>query len=453
MNEPKDPILDPAITALRNQPIPAGPSATLLAAAVAKVEAQSHACSDKGKSMKRFWSLAASLLILIGLTAFGIWQFAGNGTPLAFADVVNQIKLARSAEFRLTSTVDIPGMGVKNTVMHIIIIEPARLRAEYLEGPAPKGMTTVFDFQQRKGLVLIPAQKSAVEFNLDMEKKNIEEFKNMNLLQEMQKWNPKNAQMIGKRMIKGRPATGFHSIQSEPEPHDVTVWADDQTRLPVEMETRVNQMGGIPQNTSTMTDFQWDSKFDESLITLTPPPDYELQKLNVDMSEPTEKDVLETLRSFSEISDGEFPDHFSKLGLQSVIQKVTLKFRPTQVTTAPSTSAATTPSTLPTHYTAEQKALQAKLRNGVLQIGRGLMVAGNQKYGTDWHYAGKGAKLNDLNRPILWYRPIGQETYHVIDATLTVREIPANEVPTIPSVKIESMIPQTQPAASQPSKP
>ena len=55
----------------------------------------------------------------------------------------------------------------------------------------------------------------------------------------------------------------------------------------------------------------------------------------------------------------------------------------------------------------------------------------------DWHYAGKGASLDDEDRPVMWYRPRGKkDVYRVIDATLEVKEVAVGELPKIEAVKI-----------------
>jgi hypothetical protein len=47
----------------------------------------------------------------------------------------------------------------------------------------------------------------------------------------------------------------------------------------------------------------------------------------------------------------------------------------------------------------------------------------------DSHYAGKDVKLGTPDRPIFWYKPTGAEKYRVIDADLSVKEVPSEEVP------------------------
>jgi hypothetical protein len=54
----------------------------------------------------------------------------------------------------------------------------------------------------------------------------------------------------------------------------------------------------------------------------------------------------------------------------------------------------------------------------------------------DWHYAGKGVKLGTRGTPIFWYKPHKtSDTYHVLYADLSVKEVPRDQVPTSPATK------------------
>jgi hypothetical protein len=48
----------------------------------------------------------------------------------------------------------------------------------------------------------------------------------------------------------------------------------------------------------------------------------------------------------------------------------------------------------------------------------------------DWHYAGKDVKLGTPDRPIFWSKI--RNNYHVIYADLSVKEVPPQDVPTVP---------------------
>ena len=48
---------------------------------------------------------------------------------------------------------------------------------------------------------------------------------------------------------------------------------------------------------------------------------------------------------------------------------------------------------------------------------------------TEWHYAGTGVKLGDAETAILWYRPQGSHTYHVIYGDLSIADVAPEDLP------------------------
>ena len=49
----------------------------------------------------------------------------------------------------------------------------------------------------------------------------------------------------------------------------------------------------------------------------------------------------------------------------------------------------------------------------------------------DWHYAGRGVQLGDGNTAIVWYRPVGSETYRVIYGDLSVEDVLPGDLPEV----------------------
>ncbi|MBS0260312.1 MAG: hypothetical protein JSS02_00020, partial [Planctomycetes bacterium] len=63
-----------------------------------------------------------------------------------------------------------------------------------------------------------------------------------------------------------------------------------------------------------------------------------------------------------------------------------------------------------------------------LVIGRGFQFLLGLPESADAHYAGKGVKRDDKNRPILWYKPAGAMGYRVIFADLSAKDADAAPV-------------------------
>lgn len=141
-----------------------------------------------------------------------------------------------------------------------------------------------------------------------------------------------------------------------------------------------------------------------------PPAGYTTQKLRMDLSPPEEKDLIETLRRYSEQGGGVFPD---ELDLQAVFR---------------STSTSTLKNGKITHERSMQDELNAhkKLTSGLDFIQRLSPEA-------DAHYAGKGVLFGTPDKPIFWYRPKDAKKYRVIYADLSVRD--ANAPPIVPNAQ------------------
>ena len=58
----------------------------------------------------------------------------------------------------------------------------------------------------------------------------------------------------------------------------------------------------------------------------------------------------------------------------------------------------------------------------ILKIAAGWNLPWTSCPTADAHYAGKGVKLGEPDRPIFWYKPEGAKTYRVIYADLSVKE-------------------------------
>ena len=77
------------------------------------------------------------------------------------------------------------------------------------------------------------------------------------------------------------------------------------------------------------------------------------------------------------------------------------------------------------------------------------MFINEPKNGDDFHYAGKDVAVGQAGTPVLWYRPKDSDTYRVIDADFTIRDVPPDELPDVPSTLLR---PTTAPADAQPSQ-
>ena len=91
----------------------------------------------------------------------------------------------------------------------------------------------------------------------------------------------------------------------------MVIWVDPQTKLPVQIEIS-GKFGGGQTFHSTLSDFQFDPKLDDSLFSFEPPPGYALQKQNINVADDKDDGTPETavarlLRMYAEKAGGMFP--------------------------------------------------------------------------------------------------------------------------------------------------
>jgi len=213
---------------------------------------------------------AAAVIIIAVLIGLNI---VGTSTP-AFAEIVKPFLTARTASFKMTMEVE----GVPTQTFDCLYAEPVRMRQTNHE----QGAIVISDFQQGKIVTLMPAQNKAmiVELeNMPEDQSNFNLFSEIRKhIQEAQQTQDESVQFLGEKKINGLTVIGYH-VQKPAV--DITVWADPQTKLPVEM---TNTSG---PTTYTMTDIVFDVELDESLFNLEIPDGYTVHTMQVDASEPT----------------------------------------------------------------------------------------------------------------------------------------------------------------------
>ena len=363
--------------------------------------------------------VAAAGVLAIGLVALALWAVFQQGAKLAFADVRQQVLAARSVRFRMSGTVEMPNLPEKGSAdfsaeITVTVLESGLMRQTMQTQGGT--MVMVFDWSQRKMLTLVPAHKQAILTEMtDVPAEQAQ----TNLFEQFRNASDKAAVPVGEKEIGGRTLQGFR-VQDESQSRvETTVWVDPETRLPVEME--ITTGGGLlPKSTMVMSDFVWDVEVDESLMSLDVPEGYELSTMTMNMGPATEQDVVDSLKMMAELNDGQFPDTFDMAGLGKVIGGMDKRFANVNISSP------------------EGKALKARMMEIMPKIGRGFMFAADPKNGSDWHYAGMNVKQGDAGVPIFWYLPKDSETYRLIDADLTVRDVAPEDLPDVPSIDLSN---------------
>jgi len=175
-----------------------------------------------------------------------------------------------------------------------------------------------------------------------------------------------------------------------------------------------------PAGHTVLTDFQVDVDLDKELFSLELPTGYTVQQtVQLDLSKDPISYLAETLKLTAEVNDGVFPPTLrGDDGIDGILMRSPLKLAKAMGTGVNSPQ--------------QSRDLGIKLS---MSLGAtfGFLDAITAEQ-NDWHYAGKDVKLNAPNQPIFWLRRHkASETYQVLYADLSLKEVSLNNVPKAPA--------------------
>jgi outer membrane lipoprotein-sorting protein len=211
----------------------------------------------------RLKKVAVAAVILVTVLAL-IDQFGGSGgaTSVAWADVVENVRSAKSLSWKTTSISE----AEEPWIIHGRLLEPGRTRFEL-----PDGNIWIFDYQKRKVLILDPAKKTFAIESTTQGHRDI-----YNTFRKFQDLPGFSVSQIGQREVDGRQAVGFRMTKENTD-MEMTVWADAETQLPIRTEETVRNAQGLTRKYIT-TDIVFDLDLGESLFSLDSPEGYEQRR-------------------------------------------------------------------------------------------------------------------------------------------------------------------------------
>ncbi|MGE5295905.1 MAG: LolA family protein [Solirubrobacterales bacterium] len=336
--------------------------------------------------------LAAAAILVIAVLA-GLRLFSGES--VTFARVIEPFLTARTATFEYTVSLQ-DGPSQTGEAM---FMAPAHIRRG-----RPGETIVVGDLQQGRMVVLIPVQNRAIVYEL----KNVsEEPGEWNLFLEIRRrileMNPspdESVQPLGTQQIEGKEAIGY---RVEKPGMSITVWADAESLLPIQIESATGPL------TYSMSHIAFDVELDESLFSTEIPAGYSVTTMEVDGSDPEEKDLIDTFRTWAEHADGRFPSTLDASAPEEFMSLQGKKMK----------ESGQEPS--------EDQILG--IQKIIVKMSRGGSFVQQLPAGSDWHYAGQDAVLGEVGKAIFWYRPAGSATYRVIYADLSVHDVAAEDLP------------------------
>lgn len=332
--------------------------------------------------------LAAAAAIIVAVFV-GVHQFGRSVESVTFADVVEPFLTARTATFKIRLT----GQGVPTQEYDGMFMEPCRMCHTQ-----PGGGTVIVDLEKGKFVTLLPQLKQAIVLELT----NVpEDPGSLNFFQEIrnrilkaQPLKDESVEFLGRQQVDGQSAIGYHVRKPG---LDTTVWANAETKMPVQIEVVDEPM------IITMSNIAFNVALDEELFSLDIPEGYTVKTFRRDLSEPTEEDFIESFRIWAEHMDGKFPSKMDRSALNEFMEYQREKMK--QKGTEPSVD--------------DTIALQQV----IIDMTHGFPFAEALPAESDWHYAGKDVKFGDADTPIFWYRPKGSKTYRVIYGDLSVKDV------------------------------
>lgn len=343
-----------------------------------------------------FARAAAAVVVaaaVIGVVAF--WPGPDGSGGIALAEVRERFEKVRTACFKLS--------WYRNGKCEYA--GPAKWREPGLLRWEVPGMIGIFDWAKGEFMSVLPEAKTAHSATIA----DIENPYYRNWISDLKKIvGSDSAEEAGEKEISGRKAKGWRFKDAE---WLCTIWADAKTGDLLEAEWQTGNTRMV------MSGFVLDKELDEGLFDLKPPAGYFHTRAKFGQADPSEKDVILLLRIWAMGGGDVFPDALDAREFPAAADKVDWK--------------------------------QLGIEMGIKSREESNKVSGAiprafwwLSSGHTWTYAGKGVRLGDEDKPVLWYRPKESKTYRVIYGDLSVKDIRPEDLPKAPPKRAE-----TRPAA------
>jgi len=335
----------------------------------------------------RVFKLAAAAAVVM-IVALVCIQFMGGSQ--AYAQVVQQLRNAQTVVFTVISQTN---QGNGETVkVDMAYKEPGHLRTTTVDG-----YVAVVDGTSGKMISIVPQGRYTLA-----EMKNISATGPQGPLVsiEAMKGLPAKAdQYLGPKEIDGVNTEGYRVSQGD---LTTTVWIRAETGDLVQVEQKYASAPGMDR---IIKDIKFDVELEDSLFSLTPPAGY--KPTGVEMKGDTAIETEETFVAWlGWWANGNTDETFPPMVTGPEIAKVCMDM-----------------------------ASQGKLKGSTWekadpqQMFNALLFVAHLPPTSNWRYAGNGVKINIPDKAIFWYRPTGSQTYRVIYADLTARDVAEDQLP------------------------
>ncbi|MCX5772491.1 MAG: hypothetical protein NTZ09_19760, partial [Candidatus Hydrogenedentes bacterium] len=358
-------------------------------------------------------------------------NFSGvfGGKP-DFADDMAKVNKAESVTYRQLLKFE----GADPSAAEDMATDTGLLRTTFEE------FVIIRDFNKGINLSMSPSTKRAFLEHQVGRKRGKGLFNYVNWIATLQ--NGPSGKFVGREKIDGSEANVF--VVAMGEFSTIRIWTDMKTNLPLrivwtsrhnpELDVIVPKMmlyesdfGGEKGASRTITlssstglqensewvyeDFKWNEKLDPALFSLTPPNDYVVRESQLDVSSWKEKDLVDALSAWAEMSQKSFPARIADLTTEEKVRPMLIK-----------------------RYDKNGEPgmeLEEAMGTAHLLL-KGLAFTQGMKASGDWHYAGAGVKLGDKSRPVCWWKAKGSQKYRILYSDLRVADIDEADLPKTP---------------------
>lgn len=342
----------------------------------------------------------------------------------AFAAMLDEVKLVHSMQCRGSVT----GADLSST-MKIYAKDPGRLRQETMVKHTEQTiqMVMVMNFPEGKTLTLTPQGKQAVLIDMP---KTPESFNQQNVVEQFRQLDEKNSRFVGEEKLDGRKTLVYEVTQMDMKGK---LWLDPQSKLPVRMVWRMPSPLNDQEMEMTMDQFEWDVALDDALFSLEIPDGYQVRRM--DMSSTVAADVVKFLHLWATLNDGAFPDKLDATSI-SQMSKVFVKFGATppeelfaKVRELADILGVVLEAPLDDQPEQEQQMVKVMSVLGEVMGRGGVYIATLAQSKGQWHWVGKGVKLGEADKAIVYFKQKDDSQYTAIFGDLSTRQVDPKDLP------------------------
>lgn len=272
-------VLGDAVNALRNTPGADSPLASVLDSTIESLNQSTPLpgnlrLHDRRALMFRIARYSGLSAAVIALAVIGALLFINGTQPLAFADVVENVKNAKSVT--LTSR---QKFGSQPEFAFTWSFQGDNLRMEI-----PDQVIIIGNLKKKKGLQINVATKTAYAYTI--EDGLVGGFADP--VDQIRQAKPDDAKAVGEEKLNDRKTLVYEFDQIDflgmKGKGQMKVWVDPETKLPVKIRVGANTRSGSkpsdrPFDTvMILEDFEWNKKLDPALFKLEAPEGYTVKQ-------------------------------------------------------------------------------------------------------------------------------------------------------------------------------